>query len=79
MSFIVFLNVSLAVEPNIFKTNNGKHVILFHLDGCLHNRYNHSIFQLLQIVGARFTTPANTSKLPPTPIKMPFSNTFTFF
>ena len=46
----------------------GKANCLRQRDGCFNKRYNHSRFNDCQKRGARFTLPAITSRLPPTPI-----------
>src|SRR5699024_8308527 len=60
----------LTTNPKNFTICN----IRFHLNGCFNNLYNHSRFHLIQNAGARFTLPANTSKLPPNTIKIPLSH-----
>src|SRR5699024_7605584 len=68
----IMYNVSLfplTTNPKNFTIVN----LRLHLNVCLNNLYNHSRFHLIQNAGARFTLPANTSKLPPTPIKIPLS------
>ena len=47
---------------------------LLHLFGSFINLYNHSKWQILINFVALFLKPLNTSKLPPTPTKIPFVN-----
>ena len=49
---------------------------LFNLLGSLSILYNHSRFNFLNIFGDLFFVPLRTSKLPPTPTKIPLLKVF---